>query len=180
MFSDPKKNVFEFGFIPGQKVVDMGSGSGHYATALSESLGNMGKIIAVDLSKDILIKLRNDTLRAGRENVEVIDGDISKKNGTKLRDGLADGVVFSNILYQLEDLNGALEEAKRILKPGGKVCIIEWSDFTLLSGKKLEVSKKAVNEEDARKLLEGMGFVYDRSFAAGDHHYGLIEKKPLQ
>ncbi len=169
MFSDPKKNVLEFGFIPGQKVVDFGAGSGHYASALSTALGPTGLVIAVDLNQDLLNKLRNDAIKAGQENVEVMDGDVQKPNGTKLRDAFVDGVVMSNILNQLSDIKGAGEEAKRILKPGGKVCVVEWTE-----------KKGAVLENDARRTLESVGLTFERSFRAGESHYGLILRKPLQ
>ncbi|MHB1330397.1 MAG: class I SAM-dependent methyltransferase [Minisyncoccota bacterium] len=184
MFSDPKKNVLEFGFIPGQKVVDFGSGAGHYSAALSHALGSTGRVIAVDLDKGILVKLKNDAIKAGRENILIIDGDVEKVNGTKLRDGFADGAVFSNILYQLEDIKGAIAEAKRVVRSGGKVCIVEWADFSLLqdklSNKKSTSSKKPVDLNKARELFEEAGFVFERSFNAGEHHYGAIFKLPLQ
>ncbi len=180
MFSDPKKNVLEFGFIPGQKVVDLASGAGHYSLALSTVLGLTGKVVAVDLNEDILAKLKNESIRSGQDNIEVINGDVQKRNGTKLRDGFADGVVFSNILYQLNDLSGAVEEAKRILKLGGKVCIVEWSDLSVITNKKLSRELAPLTEADSKKLFEKAGFVFERGFGAGEHHYGLILKKPLQ
>lgn len=180
MFSDPKKNVLEFGFIPGQKVVDLGSGTGHYSLALSKALGEMGRVVAVDIDKSLLAKLKNESSSNGQGNVEVLDGDIQKKNGVKLRDSYADGVVFSNILFQLSDIAGALEEAKRVLKPGGKACVVEWVDLTLLTGKKDFVQGRAIPELDTKKFFERAGMIFERSFSAGEKHYGLIFKKPLQ
>lgn len=180
MFSDPKKNVLEFGFIPGQKVVDLGSGAGHYSTALSEALGENGRVIAVDLDKGLLVKLKNDLAKTGKENILIINGDIEEQNGTKLRDGLADGAVFSNILYQLEDIKGAVTEAKRVVRAGGKICVVEWSDFSILTNKKSTDRKKPVDLNKAREIFEEAGLVFERSFDAGEHHYGAIFKLPLQ
>jgi len=180
MFTDPKKNVHEFGFIPGQRVVDFGSGSGHYVSELSTLLGPSGKVVAVDIEDDLLVKLKNEAIIAGRDNVEVIDGDVEKRNGTKLRDNFADGVVMSNILYQLRDVKGALEEAKRILKPGGRVCVIDWIDFSMVSKANKVNNLKPLSELDARKAFESAGFTLDRTFGAGESHYGLIFGKPLQ
>ena len=180
MFTDPKKNVLEFGFIPGQKVVDLGSGSGHYSSALSQALGSSGKVVAIDLDKDLLVKLKNELTGTTRDNIEILDGDVEKIGGTKLRDAYADGVVFSNILYQLRDIGGALEEAKRILKPGGKACVVEWKDLKFMTGGKSEGGRQAVPEVDVKKFFETAGYVFERSFFAGESHYGLIFKKPLQ
>lgn len=180
MFSDPKKNVMEFGFIPGQRVVDLGSGAGHYSLALSASLGEGGKVVAVDIDKPLLSKLKNESILLGQTNVDVLDGNIEKMGGVKLRDGYSDGVVFSNVLFQLNSIPTALEEAKRLLKPGGKACVVEWIDLTVLTGKKDFIQGKAITEVDTKKFFEKAGFVFERSFNAGEKHYGLIFKKPLQ
>lgn len=180
MFTDPKKNVLEFGFIPGQKVVDLGSGSGHYSSALSQVLGSTGKVVAVDLDKELLVKLKNELTGTTRDNIEILNGDVEKVGGTKLRDSYADGVVFSNILYQLSDIPSTLEEAKRILKSGGKACVVEWRDLKFLTGVKAQNNKHAVPEVDVKSFFEKAGFVFERSFFAGESHYGLIFKKPLQ
>lgn len=180
MFSDPQKNVLEFGFIPGQKVADLGSGAGHYSAALSELLGPTGLVIAVDLDQGVLSKLKNDAAKAGRENIEVVLGDIEKPGGMKLRDGFVDGAVFSNILFQLGDKALAIAEAKRVLKPGGRVCVVEWSDLSFLANTLKGQGKSAVTPEAAKELFALAGLTFERAFAAGESHYGLIFKKTLQ
>lgn len=180
MFSDPQKNVLEFGFIPGNKVADLGSGAGHYAVALSKSLGQTGRVYAVDIDAEMLTRLKREAIKEGIHNIEVIIGNIEKKNGTKLRDGVADGAVFSNILFQLGDKQTAVAEAKRIIRPGGKVCVVEWADLSFLENSLKRSSREAVSQAGARDLFAAAGFTFERAFEAGEHHYGLIFKKPLQ
>jgi ubiquinone/menaquinone biosynthesis C-methylase UbiE len=180
MFSDPQKNALEFGFLSGQKVVDLGSGAGHYAAALSRLLGPTGRVYAVDIDEKMLVKLKNDSAKAGVQNIDVIWGDIEKPHGTKLRDGAVDGAVFSNILFQLSDLPGAIAEAKRVVKAGGKVCLVEWADLTFLKGVLKEHERTPVSDAQARQIFEGAGLVFERSFDAGEHHYGHIYKLPIQ
>ncbi|MBX4195392.1 methyltransferase domain-containing protein [Candidatus Parcubacteria bacterium] len=180
MFSDPEKNVLEFGFIPGQKVVDLGSGAGHYAAALSRLLGPSGRVYAVDIDKDMLVKIKNDSAREGRDNIEVIWGDIEKVSGTKLRDNVADGAVFSNILFQLDDKAGAVAEAKRVIKPGGRICVVEWADLSFLKNTLSSQKKEPVTEPASRELFASAGVTFERSFDAGESHYGAIFRKPLQ
>src|SRR4051812_35695798 len=124
MFTDPEKNVMEFGFIPGQKVADLGSGAGHYANALSQTLGPTGRVYAIDLNADLLARLKNNAIKEGRGNIEIIWGDIEKPHGAKLKDSAVDGAVLSNILFQLDDKKGAIEEAKRVVKPGGRIAVV--------------------------------------------------------
>ncbi len=163
MFLSPKDDVLEFGFMPGQTVVDMGAGSGHYTLALGRILGSNSSIIAVDIQEDPLVRLKREAQEKGLNNIEVICGDIEKFSGTSLSPSIADGVLISNTLFQLEDKAAAVSEIDRILKKKGRVAIVEWVD-------KLE-------REEVRKLFEEKGFSFERGFDAGDHHYILIFKK---
>ncbi len=164
MYSDPKKNVEEFGFIPGQTVVDLGSGAGHYALALSKILGASGHIYCVDINPEVLVRLKNQSEKEGSSNLEVICGDVSKLNGTKLRDDLADGIILSNILSLVSEKATTILEVKRIMKSGGKVCVVEWAD--------------RIKSDTLKEMFIKAGFNFEKTFSAGDNHYGLILKKP--
>jgi ubiquinone/menaquinone biosynthesis C-methylase UbiE len=165
MFSDPLKNTFEFGFIPGETVVDFGSGAGHYSYALSNTVGPSGKVIAVDIQKEMLVRLKNEAEKDGRTNIETVWGDVEKQNGTHLRDGVAAGAVLSNILSMVEDREGTIREAKRVVRPGGKVCVVEWID--------------KISKDKMKELFDTAGLSFERVFEAGSHHYGMIFKKSI-
>lgn len=168
------------GFLPGQKVADLGSGSGHYTSALSRALGPEGRVFAVDLDEGLLVRLKNESAKAGARNVEVIWGDIEKDGGTKLKSASMDGAVFSNLLFQLSDVQGAVNEAKRILKPGGKLCVVEWADLSFLSGVMSEHKREPFTADKARSLFVNSGFTFEKLFEAGEHHYGHIYKLPIK
>lgn len=170
MFVNPEKIVHEFGFLPGQKVADFGAGSGHYSLALSQLLGSEGRVFAVDLQKEILVRLKRLVAETGRENVDIIVGDVEVPKGTTLGDGVADGVVLSNIFFQLTDPKGAIEEAKRVIKQNGRICVVEWTD-------NLPAGKTGFSEEKMKKLFAEAGLVFERRFEAGNRHYAMIFRK---
>ncbi len=174
MFSDPVKNIESLGIQAGQEIADFGSGSGHYALAVAKALMSTGRVYAIDVNKDLLTKLKNNATREGLYNVEVIWGDIEKPIGTKLRDGSVDIVILSNILFQLDDKNGLINEAKRVLKQGGRVLVVEWADSFGGIG---PTPKTVVSKDKAKALFENSGFHMDREIDAGSHHYGFIYKK---
>ena len=107
-------------------------------------------------------------------NIEVVWGNIEKIGGTKLREALADRVILSNTLFQIgeNDRDNLALEAKRLLKSGGKLMIIDWIAGGAMS------PKTVVPKMLAEGLFEKAGFVLEKSFDAGDHHYGIIMKKP--
>ena len=174
MFSDPVKNVEQCGIQAGMEIADCGSGSGHYSLAAAKALMSTGRVYAIDVNKDLLTKLKNHASHDGMYNVEVIWGDIEKPNGTKLRDGSVDFVFLSNILFQLDDKDMVVKETKRVLKQGGRVLVVDWSDSFGGIG---PTPKMVVKKDKAMELFEKTGFHLDREISAGSHHYGFIYKK---
>lgn len=168
MFSDPASNLAKLGLIDGQKIVDLGAGSGFYSVEAAKKVGSSGRVYAVDVQKNLLERLRSIATNQGIRNIEVVWGNVEKIGGTKLRESIADRIIASNVLFQVEKPDEFCLEIKRILKPGGKVLVVDWSGITTLSPKVI------FPEIKARNLFEKNGFKLENSFDAGDHHYGLI------
>jgi ubiquinone/menaquinone biosynthesis C-methylase UbiE len=174
MFSDPVKNVAQCGILPGMDVADFGCGSGFYSLEAAKALMATGRVYAIDIQKDLLSRLKNNATRSGLYNIEVIWGDIEKINGTKLRDSSVDMVFICNLFFQLEKKDETIKEVKRILKPGGRVVMIDWTDSFGGIGPKPEM---IVKKEAMKTFYEKAGFHLDKEIEAGSHHYGLIYKK---
>lgn len=174
-FADPLSNVRELGLGPGMRVADIGAGSGFYAFAAAREVGDGGRVYAIDVQQDLLTKLKNEGARQRLRNIEVVWGNAEEKGGTKLRDMAVDAVILSNVLFQVPHRAGLAAEAKRILKPGGKVLVIDWSgSYGGLGPKQSEV----ISKTDAQILLEKGGLVFQRDFPAGAQHWGIICVKP--
>lgn len=173
-FVNPELVAREFGLLPGEEVAEFGSGIGAYALACAKIVQAGGKIYAVDVQKDLLEHLRHDAERSGIKNIEYVWGDIEELGGTKLKNDLVDAVLIANVFFQLTDKVGAINEAKRLLRSGGRVILIDWSDSYGGLGPKAEA---VLSPEEAENLFTASGFQKLKSFVAGDHHYGLIFKK---
>jgi ubiquinone/menaquinone biosynthesis C-methylase UbiE len=168
MFSEPALNLAKLVLREGMKVVDLGAGSGFYSYEAARLVGMSGRVYSVDVQKDLLERLRSNGVSQGIRNIEVVWGDVEKIGGTRLREGIADAVIASNVLFQVEKPDEFCLEIKRILKPGGKVLLIDWSEVSTLGPKIIVPSVKA------QMLFEKSGFKLDQSFGAGDHHYGMV------
>lgn len=174
-FAHPHRNVELFGIEPGMTVVDFGAGSGAYVRAIAEVLQGDGYVIAVDIQRDLLRRIHNDAVHRHYKNVRTIWGDLERPGGSKIADGAADIVLVSNILFQVDDKTGMLREAYRILKPGAKVVVIDWSDsYGGLGPQKADV----VTSDEGLRLLASAGFVGAEPFAAGAHHWGVVAFVP--
>jgi len=173
-FADPQQNIRNLNLREGMHVADFGTGSGHYAFALSRAVGESGRVYAVDIQRDLLGRLKNEATRGRYGNVVISWGDIEQPKGSKLREGLMDAVVLSNTLFQIEDRDAAAQEVKRVLKPGGHVLVIDWTDSFGHLGPRPE---DIISLEKVQALFSGAGFSEEKIFDAGEHHYGIIFKK---
>lgn len=167
MFSDPLKNLKAFGLREDNVVADLGAGTGFYSLAAG-MIATRGKVYAVEVQKDFLDTIKNRVSEAHLNNVEIIWGNVEKIGGTKIGDGVVDTIIASNILFQIEDRDGFIEEAKRILKQKGRVLLIDWSETSIMRGANI------VSKDKARIMFEKKGFILEREINAGDFHYGMI------
>ncbi|MGE5541372.1 MAG: class I SAM-dependent methyltransferase [Bacillota bacterium] len=174
-FADPTTNVLQMGLSDGMKVADLGAGSGHYALAAAGIIGPAGRVYAVDIQEDVLKHVRDEAGKRGLKNVETIWGDFERPGGTKLRDGVVDAVILSNVLFQLEDRYSAVAEIRRILAPGGKLLVADWAGAFGGLG---PAEEHIVSERDAEELFITAGFHKVKSFRAGPHHYAIMFTSP--
>ena len=174
-FSNPETNITALGIYEGMNIADLGAGTGSYTIPLAEKVGETGRVYAVEVQKDFLTNIKNAATARGFNNVEVLWGDIERLGGTKIKDGAVDAVVISNVLFQAEDKVGLIREAKRILKVGGKLLLIDWSDSFQNLGPTPEM---VITKDSARSLFEAEGFATRGEVPVGEHHYGFILLRP--
>ena len=167
MFTDPVKNLKTLGLREDEIVADLGAGTGFYSLAAGV-LVPRGKVYAVELQKDFLDTINGKIKEAHLNNVKTILGNVEKLGGTKIGDDVVDAAIVSNILFQVEDKEKFIEEIKRILKPNGKVLLVDWSETSIMQ-KNIIITK-----EKARAMFEKKGFAWVRDIDAGAHHYGII------
>lgn len=96
-----------------QTVLDVGCGDGSAAAVAAPVLGPH-RIVGVDWSQDAL-------RRAGR-HLTAVRGELAGP-GLPFADGVADAVLFSEVIEHLVDPDAALEELRRVLRPGGHLLL---------------------------------------------------------
>lgn len=169
----PEITIKQFAIYEGMTVADIGAGSGVYSFLFSNIVGNTGRVYVIDLNKDLLLKIKNEALAKNLDNLEIIQADAEKENGTKLADGVVDFVLVSNLFFQIEDKVGFIKEIKRILKNDGRVGIIDWVPGQGIG----PAPKDVVSKEDTKKIFEENNFDFIKEINAGEFHYGIIMRK---
>jgi ubiquinone/menaquinone biosynthesis C-methylase UbiE len=168
-FSDPQKNLERFGLQEGHVVADLGAGSGFYTLVAAKMVGS-GTVYAVDVQAELLTRLRGLTAKEKLANVHFVHADAEQKGGTKIKDHTVDVVLMCNVLFQIEQKDDFLEEAKRILKPTGRILLVDWTDSFGGLGPQ---SQHVIGMVSARELFKKHGFTEISTIDAGDHHYGI-------
>jgi arsenite methyltransferase len=104
----------------GETVLDLGSGAGADVLISARRVGASGKAIGLDMTDEMLEVARANAAEAGVENVEFLRGFIEE---VPLEDASVD-VVISNCVINLSgDKRGAVAEAARVLRPGGRFAV---------------------------------------------------------
>lgn len=151
-------------------VADLGAGFGIFTFPAADRVSG-GKVYAVEIQKPLLHAISKKIAEGKYKNIEVISGDIEKRGGTKIANGAMDAVILSNTLFQLEDKPAAAREIKRILKPGGKLLLVDWMENPAKFGPPKE---HIVSQEKAAEIFAEEGFSAKQELHAGEYHYGII------
>jgi ubiquinone/menaquinone biosynthesis C-methylase UbiE len=107
---------------PGERVVDLGSGSGMDSFVAAARVGPAGRVIGIDMTDAQLRKAEQLRQAAGFGNVEYRKGYI---DGTGLADAAADVVISNGVINLAADKPGVFMEAARVLRSGGRLAIAD-------------------------------------------------------
>ncbi len=165
-FLNPKEILEKLKLTEEMKGIDLGSGSGGWAIPLAKILEE-GRVYAVDVLEEPLSALKSKANLERITNIETIIADVEKR--IKLPDETADIVLITNLLFQCYDKNGVIAEAKRLLKPKGKILIVDWIKDNPATG---EIEK--VSFEGIKYFIKSQGLKIEKEFPAGTYHLALI------
>jgi ubiquinone/menaquinone biosynthesis C-methylase UbiE len=105
---------------PAMSVADVGAGTGYFALPMARAVLPGGQILAIDAQPEMLTHLR---AKVGELPIRLVHGTAEK---TTLADGSVDLVLLANVWHEVDDTAAALAEIRRILRPEGRVAILDW------------------------------------------------------
>lgn len=118
------------GFTVGQTLLDIGCGPGYATLDLADIVGPAGRVVAIDRSRRFLHHLESELARRGIGHVESVELDL---DDTRLSEHLpqgADGAWGRWVFAFVQDPRALLARVAAALKPGGKLVIYEYFDYS--------------------------------------------------
>ncbi len=106
---------------PGDRIVDVGCGTGDTTRALARIVGPQGAVIGLDPSDTMLAEGRRRTVDQSL-SVQFRSGDIAR---LELDDGACDGAHCERVLQHVEAADLAIGELVRVTRPGGRIVVID-------------------------------------------------------
>jgi len=170
-FLNPQEVLKELELRKDMVAADFGSGSGGWVIPLAKILKD-GKVYAIDILEEPLSALRGRTKLENINNIETIRSNVAVKENLALKNNSLDLVLLTNILFEANDKEKIINEAKRVIKKGGRILIVDWLPKSTIG------PKEKTSSEEIKKILKKLELQLEKEFEAGSYHWGLILIKP--
>ena len=166
-----REKILESGLLKKEMtVLDLGAGNGYVSRAVA---GHVGKVIAVDISGEMLKELKKKAREDGIGNIEILENDGLDMT---LENESVDMVFASMYLHHIEEPQDAIKEMYRVLKPGGFVFLADFCEHKDTEMKeKMHDAWPGFNTDEVKKWFNKRRFrninVETLRYAAGKKGY---------
>ena len=168
-FLNPSEILEKLKLKKSMVAADFGSGSGGWVIPLAKILEE-GKIYALDILEEPLSALRARVRMEKIFNIETRKADVEK--GTTLMSNSCDLILMTNLLFECEKKKNVLEEAKRILREGGRILLVDW-----IKDNPLTSEIEWLDFDEIKVMAKELNLELEKEFEAGAYHRGLIFSK---
>jgi ubiquinone/menaquinone biosynthesis C-methylase UbiE len=174
---DPDALWAEIDLPEGITFLDLGCGQGNYALAAADRIGPAGTVYAVDLWDEGIATLRERAAREGRTNLKCL---VAGADQVPLDNLSVDVGFMATVLHDLVEAGtaaGARAEAARIIKPGGRLTIVE---FDKIDGPPGPPRHIRLDAGEVEALVAPYGFRRQKIARLGPYNYLMTFRKIIK
>ncbi len=163
------------GAKPGDRVADVGAGTGLFTRLFAEKVGSTGWVHAVEISPGFLQHINASVAEAGIENVTAVFG---RTDSIQLPPASVDLVFLCDTYHHLEEVAPTMASIRRALMPGGRLVVV---DFDRIPGTSREwvLNHVRAGKEVVRSEIEAAGFAFvaDAEIPQFEENYLVVFRK---
>lgn len=151
-----QETIFDkIGLKPGDTFIDIGCSNGYFALPASRIVGEKGTVYGMDIDNEAIEELKIKAANEGLTNLKLVGGDAAT---TIFGKALADIVFFGIDLHDFADPVTVLQNARRMIKPNGKLADLDFKKIRMDFGPPYEIR---LDEAKAKEIIERAGFIVD-------------------
>lgn len=167
-YLSPEVIIKAIGLSNHEVLIDIGAGTGFYALHFSALLKG-AKVYACDIS-DTMLQWMRDNIKQS----EIIPTKM-EESSVPLADGIADLVYTINLHHELDEPLKIMAVCKRLLRPGGKLAVIDWKDSETPEGPPIGIR---VSEAQIESQMLKCGFTDIVKHAMLPYHHFVVGSTP--
>jgi ubiquinone/menaquinone biosynthesis C-methylase UbiE len=149
---------------PGMSIAESGAGRGDLILPAAEAIGDAGHAFAIEREPEMLAHLRERSRNS--RNIHVVEAPY---HATPMATGSCDRVLLANLWTELPDPIAALREAARLLRPEGRLILVEWH----ADAECPHAPRTRVGFDEMVRLLENNTWDIHRHGSLGPYSYFL-------
>jgi ubiquinone/menaquinone biosynthesis C-methylase UbiE len=154
------------GLRPGQRIADVGAGTGLFTLPLAQAVGPEGKVYAVDVQSYFLDHIRQAAGDEGLDNVEVIR---AQQDSARLPEASVQLVLMCDSYHHVERPAAYLASLRAAIEPGGRLVVVDYRAVEGVASKWMLEHVRATPRQ-FRAEIEGAGFRFVKE------HEGMLEE----
>ncbi|MEL7660809.1 class I SAM-dependent methyltransferase [Acetobacterium wieringae] len=166
----PVETLEKLGLQAADVFADIGCGIGYFTIPAAKMIGD-NSAYALDTSPEMLAEVVQRSEAAGLNNIKTVK---TEELDLLIPDEAVSFALLVNVIHEIVDKNQFLEETSRILKPGGKLAIVDWEKAQTEMGPPID---HRIAKDDVIAMLEEIGFYCQKTQSFTENFYGLVMVK---
>lgn len=166
----PVETLKKLGLETSDSVADIGCGIGYFTIPAARLIGN-NNAYALDTSPEMLEEVELRSNAAGLNNIKIVK---TEELDLIIPDESVSFGLMVNVIHEIADKNQFLKESSRIIRPGGKLVIIDWEKGETEMGPPVD---HRIGTEELTAMLKEIDFECQETMKFTENFYGLVFSK---
>lgn len=166
----PEATLRRLGLQAGDRMADIGCGTGYFTLPAAAIVGGKGTVYALDISPEMIAAIEERAASVMENNIIPI---LVGENEFKLDDGAVNFAFICYVLHEAADINAFINEVIRITAANGKIVVIDWEKRETPEGPPLHHRLAKEEVQALQALMEKHGLCDTSIVALSDEQYAI-------